>query len=35
MRQARPLVLVVPDAADRIAPPELDSEVERVLGIEQ
>ena len=35
VRNARPLILVVPDAADRLAPPDLDSEVDRVLGIEQ
>jgi len=35
MRHARPLVLVVPDVAGRMAPPGLDDEVDRVLGIEQ
>lgn len=35
VRHARPLVLVVPDAADRLAPPDLDRRVDRVLGIEQ
>ena len=35
VRDATPLVLVVPDAANRVAPPDLDSEVDRVLGIEQ
>lgn len=35
VRQAQPLILIVPDAADRLAPPELDTEVDRVLGIEQ
>jgi vacuolar-type H+-ATPase subunit F/Vma7 len=35
IRQARPLILVVPDAADRVAPPDLDRQVDRVLGIEQ
>jgi vacuolar-type H+-ATPase subunit F/Vma7 len=35
LRQARPLILIVPDAANRLAPPDLDSEVDRVLGIEQ
>lgn len=35
VRQARPLILVVPDTANRLAPPDLDSEVDRVLGIEQ
>jgi vacuolar-type H+-ATPase subunit F/Vma7 len=35
VRRARPLVLVVPDAANRLAPPDLDRRVDRVLGIEQ
>jgi vacuolar-type H+-ATPase subunit F/Vma7 len=35
VRRARPMVLVVPDAANRLAPPDLDSKVDRVLGIEQ
>lgn len=35
VRDATPLILVVPDAAKRVAPPDLDSEVDRVLGIEQ
>ncbi len=35
LRRARPLVLVVPDAANRLALPDLDREVDRVLGIEQ
>ena len=35
VRKAQPLILVVPDAANRIAPPDLDKEVDRVLGIEQ
>ena len=35
VRDARPLVLVVPDAANRLVPPDLDREVDRVLGIEQ
>ena len=35
VRRAQPLVLVVPDAADRLAPPDLDRQVDRVLGIEQ
>jgi len=35
LRQAQPLILIVPDAANRLAPPDLDSEVDRVLGIEQ
>lgn len=34
-RAAQPLILIVPDAAGRLAPPDLDSEVDRVLGIEQ
>ena len=35
VRQAQPLVLVVPDAAGRRALPELDKAIDRVLGIEQ
>ena len=35
VRRAEPLVLVVPDAAERVAPPDLDRQVDRVLGIEQ
>ncbi len=35
VRKARPLVLVVPDAAGRLAPPDLDKAIDRVLGIEQ
>ena len=35
VRRAQPLILVVPDAADRRAPPDLDRQVDRVLGIEQ
>lgn len=35
VRRAQPLVLVVPDAAERLAPPDLDRQVDRVLGIEQ
>ena len=35
MREARPLILVVPDAAKQGTPPDLDKEVDRVLGIEQ
>lgn len=35
LRRAKPLVLVVPDAANRVAPPDLDKAVDRVLGIEQ
>lgn len=35
LRRAKPLILVVPDAANRVAPPDLDKAVDRVLGIEQ
>jgi vacuolar-type H+-ATPase subunit F/Vma7 len=35
VRRAKPLVLVVPDAANRLAPPDLDRQVDRVLGIER
>jgi len=35
VRRAQPLVLVVPDVANRVAPPDLDKAVDRVLGIEQ
>jgi vacuolar-type H+-ATPase subunit F/Vma7 len=35
LRRADPLILVVPDAANRLAPPDLDREVDRALGIEQ
>ena len=35
VRDAKPLILVVPDAANRLVPPDLDREVDRVLGIEQ
>ncbi len=35
LRQAQPLILVVPDAVNRVAPPDLGREVDRVLGIEQ
>ncbi len=35
LRQAQPLILIVPDAANRLLPPDLDREVDRVLGIEQ
>ncbi len=35
VRNAKPLILLVPDAANRIAPPDLDKAVDRVLGIEQ
>ena len=35
VRRGRPLVLIVPDAANRVAPPDLDGKVDRVLGIEQ
>lgn len=34
MRTAEPLVLIVPDAANRVAPPDLGRAVDRVLGIE-
>lgn len=34
VRAADPLVLVVPDAANRVAPPDLDAQVARTLGIE-
>lgn len=34
LRRAKPLVVIVPDAADRVAPPDLDRRVDRVLGIE-
>ena len=34
VRAASPLVLVVPDSASHIVPPDLDAEVARVLGIE-
>lgn len=35
IRDARPMILIVPDAANRSVPPVLDREVDRVLGIEQ
>ena len=35
VREAQPLILVVPDAANLSAPADLDSAVDRVLGIEQ
>ena len=35
VRRGKPMVLVVPDAANRLAPPDLDGKVDRVLGIEQ
>jgi vacuolar-type H+-ATPase subunit F/Vma7 len=35
VRAAKPLILVVPDAANRVALPDLDRQVDRVLGIEQ
>lgn len=35
IRSADPLVLVVPDAAGRAAPPDLDRQIDRVLGIDQ
>jgi vacuolar-type H+-ATPase subunit F/Vma7 len=34
VRRARPLLAIVPDAAGRSAPPEMDAAVDRVLGIE-
>ena len=35
VRRGKPMVLVVPDAANRLRPPDLDGKVDRVLGIEQ
>ena len=35
LRSAKPLVVIVPDAANRVVPPDLDRVVDRVLGIEQ
>ena len=35
VRRGKPMVLVVPDAAKRLGPPDLDGQVDRVLGIEQ
>jgi len=35
VRRAAPLVLIVPDAAGRVQPADLDRQVDRVLGIEQ
>ena len=35
VRRAAPLVLIVPDAAGREQPADLDRQVDRVLGIEQ
>jgi vacuolar-type H+-ATPase subunit F/Vma7 len=35
VQRGKPMVLVVPDAANRLGPPDLDSKVDRVLGIEQ
>ncbi len=35
VRRGKPLVLVVPDAANRLGPPDLEGKVDRVLGIEQ
>jgi vacuolar-type H+-ATPase subunit F/Vma7 len=35
VRSGKPMVLVVPDAANRLLPPDLDDKVDRVLGIEQ
>ena len=34
MRLAEPLVLIVPDAANQVAPPDLGREVDHVLGID-
>lgn len=34
IRRADPLILVVPDAAGRTAPPDTGASVDRVLGIE-
>jgi vacuolar-type H+-ATPase subunit F/Vma7 len=34
MRRARPLLVIVPDAAGRSALPDIDAAVDRVLGIE-
>lgn len=34
IRRADPLILVVPDAANRVTPPDLSVEVDRVLGID-
>ena len=35
VQRGKPMVLVVPDAANRLVPPDLDGKVDRVLGIEQ
>ena len=35
IRRADPLILVVPDGVNRRAPADLDSRVDRVLGIER
>ena len=35
VRRGKPMILVVPDAANRLGPPDLDGKVDRVLGIEQ
>jgi vacuolar-type H+-ATPase subunit F/Vma7 len=35
LHSAEPLVLVVPDAANRMRPSDLSAEVDRVLGIER
>ena len=34
MRRARPLLVIVPDAAGQSALPDIDAAVDRVLGIE-
>ena len=34
VRAADPLVLIVPDAASRVLPPDMDVQVARTLGIE-
>ena len=35
MRRADPLILIVPDGGNRHVPDDLDSRVDRVLGIER
>ena len=35
VRRGKPMILVVPDAANRLGPPDLDGRVDHVLGIEQ
>lgn len=34
LRQAQPLLVIVPDAAGRLTLPDIDAAVDRVLGIE-